>query len=48
VTGLERSPVRNATTPDKSYEALAKYREALKYAPHWQQLQEASEAVAKS
>jgi len=32
----------------KTKEALAKYREALKYAPHWQQLQEASEAVAKS
>jgi hypothetical protein len=28
-------------------EALAKYDEALKYAPHWKQLQEAREAVAK-
>jgi hypothetical protein len=28
-------------------EALAKYDEALKYAPHWKQLQETREAVAK-
>jgi tetratricopeptide (TPR) repeat protein len=28
-------------------EALAKYDEALKYAPRWKQLQEAREATAK-
>jgi hypothetical protein len=31
----------------KTKEALAKYDEALKYAPHWKQLQEAREAVGK-
>jgi tetratricopeptide (TPR) repeat protein len=31
----------------KTKEALAKYDEALKYAPHWKQLKEAREAVAK-
>jgi tetratricopeptide (TPR) repeat protein len=31
----------------KTKEALAKYDEALKYAPHWKQLQDAREAVAK-
>jgi tetratricopeptide (TPR) repeat protein len=31
----------------KTKEALTKYNEALKYAPHWKQLQEAREAVAK-
>jgi hypothetical protein len=29
-------------------EALAKYDEALKYAPNWKQLKEAREAAAKS
>jgi hypothetical protein len=28
-------------------EALAKYDEALKYAPNWKQLKEARDAVAK-
>ena len=28
-------------------EALAKYDEALKYAPNWKQLQEARETLAK-
>jgi hypothetical protein len=28
-------------------DALAKYDEALKYAPNWKQLKEAREAVAK-
>jgi tetratricopeptide (TPR) repeat protein len=31
----------------KTKDALAKYDEALKYAPHWKQLQDAREAVAK-
>jgi tetratricopeptide repeat protein len=31
----------------KTKEALTKYDEALKYAPHWKQLQEARETVAK-
>jgi len=31
----------------KTKEALAKYDEALKYAPNWKQLKEAREAVAK-
>jgi tetratricopeptide (TPR) repeat protein len=31
----------------KTKETLAKYDEALKYAPHWKQLQEARETVAK-
>ena len=28
-------------------DALAKYEEALKYAPHWKQLTEARETMAK-
>jgi predicted negative regulator of RcsB-dependent stress response len=32
---------------DKTKEALAKYNEALKYAPNWKQLKETREAVAK-
>jgi len=31
----------------KTKDALAKYDEALKYAPHWKQLQDAREALAK-
>jgi predicted negative regulator of RcsB-dependent stress response len=31
----------------KTKEALAKYNEALKYAPNWKQLKETREAVAK-
>ena len=31
----------------KTKEALTKYDEAIKYAPHWKQLQDAREAVAK-
>jgi tetratricopeptide (TPR) repeat protein len=31
----------------KTKDALAKYDEALKYAPHWRQLQDAGEAVVK-
>jgi len=31
----------------KTKEALAKYDEALKYAPNWKQLKEAREAAAK-
>ena len=31
----------------KTKEALAKYDEALKYAPNWKQLQEARETLAK-
>jgi predicted negative regulator of RcsB-dependent stress response len=31
----------------KSKEALAKYEQALKYAPDWKQLKEAREAAAK-
>jgi tetratricopeptide (TPR) repeat protein len=31
----------------KIKDALVKYDEALKYAPHWKQLKEAREAVAK-
>jgi hypothetical protein len=31
----------------KSNDALAKYEEALQYAPNWKQLKEAREAAAK-
>jgi predicted negative regulator of RcsB-dependent stress response len=31
----------------KSKDALAKYDEALKYAPNWKQLKEARDAAAK-
>ena len=31
----------------KTGEALAKYDEALKYAPNWKQLKDAREAIAK-
>jgi predicted negative regulator of RcsB-dependent stress response len=32
---------------DNTKDALAKYDEALKYAPNWKQLKESREAVAK-
>jgi hypothetical protein len=32
---------------DKAKQALAKYDDALKYAPNWKQLKEAREAAAK-
>ena len=39
--------MRQQAATGKTKEALTKYNEALKYAPHWKQLQEAREAVAK-